>query len=65
MVQDIYKILERNDCIDTGKKITFPIRAILLGMRTRSDDHSNPILLEFLVVEKDVIIIECHITYSR
>ena len=31
MVQDMYNILERNGCINSGKKITFPSRAILLG----------------------------------
>ena len=31
MVETMYNILERNDCINNGKKITFPARAILLG----------------------------------
>merc|ERR1712080_664644 len=31
MVEEMYKILERNGCIDTGKKISFPSRAILIG----------------------------------
>lgn len=30
MVETMYNILERNDCINNGKKITFPARAILL-----------------------------------
>ena len=39
MVQDMYNILERNGCINAGKKITFPSRAILLGNLMPILDH--------------------------
>jgi len=31
MVEDMYNILDRNGCVNSGKKITYPSRAILLG----------------------------------
>jgi len=39
MVQDMYNILERNGCINAGKKITFPSRAILLSNLIPILDH--------------------------